>query len=344
MINSRVNIPGFAPGAVQSIKDSRDWLFSAVAGAKSIADIPVEGGLDDIPLIIRDQKDVPTCTGEAGRYMQMISQYLETGKITDLSAMFIYNLNRTHDGLPPDTDGSTMRATADTLRLWGVCKEILFPSVKNNYRITPGGSGVMTDAYNHRIIAYTKCVTLEDILLSLADKKPAMFSMFLLSDFFKAQKGWVPKQVGGGFVGGHAMVAVTYNLDQEWVKIVQSYGSDTTLTDKGYMYIPFSWFRYRFYDFGDFPMLMDAYNVLDYVPPQQVTVPDKITIGKRLPRVEINGQLVTGRIPAIIAEEWEATLVHIRVLEQISAIMEQITGYKVQVIWDADDYAVKINI
>jgi hypothetical protein len=344
MLNSKVKIRGFTPGAFQSVKDPRDWLFSTVAGVKTIKDIPVKGGIDDLPLIIRDQKDLPTCTGEAGRYIQMISQYYETGKITDLSAMFIYNLNKQHDGLPPDAEGSTLRATADTLRLLGVCREILFPSVKSNYLLTPGGSEMMADAYQHRIVAYTKCRNLEDILLSLADKKPVMFSMFLLSDFFKAKNGKVPAKVGGGFVGGHAMVAVSYDLEQEWVKIVQSYGTDTSLTDKGYMYIPFSWFEFVFEDFGGWPMLMDAYNVLDFIPPTPVEVPEKITVGKRLPTIEVNGQEIKGRIPAIIAQEWDATLVHIRVLEQISSIMEQITGHKVEVKWDENNYVVRINI
>ncbi|MGI6226360.1 MAG: hypothetical protein ACOYJ1_08915, partial [Peptococcales bacterium] len=81
------------PGAYPSPKDSRDWLYRTISET-SIDNIPVEGGIDDVPLIIHDQGNLPTCTGEAGSYLQMINQYFETGQMIDLSAMFLYKMNR----------------------------------------------------------------------------------------------------------------------------------------------------------------------------------------------------------------------------------------------------------
>ncbi|MDK2823492.1 MAG: hypothetical protein PWQ67_1429 [Clostridia bacterium] len=331
------------PGAYPSPKDHRDWLHRVISKT-SIEDIPVEGGLDDVPLIIHDQGDLPICTGEAGSYLQMVNQYFETGQMIDLSAMFIYKMNRKIDGLPPDTEGSTVKATVDTLRLRGVCREILFPSTKANYeKPLPGNrqlGRILRNAYQNRIIAYTKCLNLDDILVALSEKKPVIFSMYLLSNFYKARRGRVPNQVGGDNVGGHAMLALKYNQEEKWVKVAQSWGKNDSLTDNGYMYIPFNWFTYNVKP--DFPMLMEAYTVLDYIPEEVDRVPDKLTVSKGLVKIEINGQSIKDlRLVPFLINELGTPLVHTDIIEKI---IGNITGQKVKVVWDADNYIIKINI
>jgi len=331
------------PGAYPSPKDSRDWLYRTISKV-SIDEIPAEGGIDDVPLIIHDQGSLPTCTGEAGSYLQMINQYFETGQMIDLSAMFIYKMNRQIDGLPPDIEGSTVKATVETLRLKGVCREILFPSTRANYeKPLPGNrqmGKILRNAYQNRIVAYTKCVDLNDILIALAEKKPVIFSMYLLSNFYKARRGRVPVQVGGDNVGGHAMVAIRYNLEEKWVKVTQSWGK-STLTDNGYMYIPFQWFTQDAKP--DFPMLMEAYTVLDYIPKEEERLPEQFTINKKSPvRIELNGQVLKNfDLPPFLINELGTPLINTGILEKI---FNSITGSRTKVIWDKETLTLKINV
>ncbi|MFZ7104870.1 MAG: C1 family peptidase [Peptococcaceae bacterium] len=331
------------PGAYPSPRDSRDWLHKNVSKTL-IRNIPAEGGIDEVPLIIHDQEDLPTCTGEAGSYLQMINQYFETGQMVDLSPMFLYKMNREIDGLPPETEGSTVKATVQTLRIRGVCREILFPSTRANYeRALPGNrqlGRILRNAYQNRIVAYTKCLDLDDILTALAEKKPVIFSMYLLSNFYKARRGLVPASVGGDNIGGHAMVALKYNLDERWVKVTQSWGRSSPLTDKGYMYIPFDWFTYNVKP--DFPMLMEAYTVLDYIPEEAKQMSSSLALSKLPVKIEVNNEVVKDlNIQPILINETGIPLVRAEILEKV---FESLTGQKVKVTWNQDDYVLKINI
>ncbi|NLT94451.1 MAG: C1 family peptidase [Clostridia bacterium] len=331
------------PGAYPSPKDARDWLYRTISKV-SINDIPVEGGIEPVPLIIHNQGDLPICTGEAGAYLQMINQYFETGQMIDLSAMFIYKMNKLIDGLPPDLEGSTVKATVETLRLKGVCREILYPTTKENYEKPLPGSRqmgrILRNAYQNRIVAYTKCLNLEDMLIALAEKKPVIFSLYLLSNFYKARRGRVPREVGGDNIGGHAMVAIRYNLEEKWVKVVQSWGRGG-LTDKGYMYIPFEWFDHQVKP--NFPALMEAYTVIDYIPKEEERLPEKFTINKKSPvKIELNGQTLKNfELPPFLINELGEPLINTGILEKI---FNSITGTRAKVTWDPETLTLKINI
>ncbi|MFZ5942605.1 MAG: C1 family peptidase [Bacillota bacterium] len=330
------------PGAYPSPKDPRDWLYRVV-NKKTVDQIPVEEGIEEIPLIIHNQGDLPTCTGEAGAYLQMINQYFETGEMVDLSAMFLYKMNREIDGLPPETKGSTVKAAVETLRIRGICKEILFPSTIANYEKplpnTKTLGRILRNAYQNRIIAYTKCLDLNDILVALSEKKPVIFSIYLLGNFYKARKGWVPPRVAGEKIGGHAMVAVRYNKEKKWIKVVQSWGRGG-LTDNGYMYIPFDWFTS--YVKSDFPMLMEAYTVIDYIPEEAERIPETLTVFKNQVNIELNGKTINDvNVPPLLFNELGVTLVHTGVMEKL---FESITGKKAIITWDKDNNVLKINI
>ncbi|MGI6226871.1 MAG: C1 family peptidase, partial [Peptococcales bacterium] len=290
------------------------------------------------------QGNLPTCTGEAGSYLQMINQYFETGQMIDLSAMFLYKMNRMIDGLPPDIEGSTVKAAVESLRLKGVCREILYPSTKANYeKPLPAGrkmGQILRNAYQNRIVAYTKCLDLNDILLALAEKKPVIFSIYLMSNFYKGRRGRVPVQVGGDNVGGHAMVAVRYNKEEGWVKVAQSWGRGG-LTDNGYMYIPFSWFEYEVKP--DFPMLMEAYTVIDYIPKEDERLPEKFTINKKSPiKIELNGKTLNNfELPPFLINELGVPLINTGILEKI---FNSITNTRAKVTWDPETLTLRINI
>jgi hypothetical protein len=318
---------------------------------KSVANIKPVGGIGDFEFRIKDQQQFPICTGMAA-YIQEYWQAQETGEYKELSPMFVYKLNKLHDGLPPGTEGSTAKASMDTLRIFGVCREILYPLNSSNYTGQVQGGEVMKDAEVNKILAYTRNPSLDEILISLDEGKPVGFSMFLLSDFYtKAVRGRVPKEVGGSFIGGHFMVACWYDLDQEVVKVVQSWGTGSP-TLNGYMEIPFTWFRFlvrRPAPVGAgsedylFPLLMDSYTPLDYVPPKELVLPKYVTVGDRVPTIEVNGQPIqtSDRVFAFIGKELGRTMVTVRTIEEILRVM---TGKPAEVKFDENTWTVKISL
>lgn len=330
----------FKEGVHKSYETHKDWLT-----AKAIAPIDrsklqgIIGIEQDFEFPIVNQFDMGSCTGQAGKYDQVYWQYKETGKIIDLSGLYIYKMNKLRDGLPPNTEGSTMKATAETLRLLGVCRHILFPDTRNNYDLGQITPEMHVDAGNNKIASFTRNVTLDDILVSLNEKKPVLFSMFLTKSFLNTKDGVVPKEISGTMLGGHAMLAINADMERQLIKVPQSWGTEYP-TKNGYMWIPFNWFETVIDNM--FPVLMDSYTTLDYVPEAYQKLPQTITVMEQAVRVEVNGQEVKGyRVPPFLAKELQATMVHVRTLE---IIFEQMLGKPVEVIWDQDTYTVKINV
>jgi hypothetical protein len=327
------------PGAHPSVNTMADWMTAAAFPTKTIKDIKPKGGIEEgFEFKIQNQLSFPICTGFVS-YIQEYWQTKETGVYSSLSPLFAFKQNKLRDGLPPSTAGSTAKAAFDTLRLIGICQEILWP-LSNWNNTVPTEGNVIKDAAKNRAFSYTRNPTIDEILISLDEGKPVGFSMYLLTDFFKkAKDGRVPKEVGGDPYGGHFMVAAWYDLDQEIIKIPQSWGRDVP-TKNGYMEIPFSWFNYKL---NDFSLLMDSYTSLDYIPPKELVLPKYITVGERRPTIEVNGQAIktSDSVFAFIGEELGRSLVSIRTIEEVMGIL---TGKPAQVNFDKDTYTVKINL
>lgn len=230
------------------------------------AALPEQGGVGKIPLPIRHQGSLPICTGVAAANCRMIQEYLLTGQMVNLSALFIYQMNRLFDGLGWHARGSTLHASMQTLQQKGACLERLYPTTAENcYQKFPGkykpADRILRNAKQYRISRYARCETLEDILQALADQRPVVFSMIIYTDFYGAYKGWVSPEIRGQRIGGHSMVAVNYDLNQEYIEVVQSWGREIGgPTDNGYMYIPFSWFTAETED--GVPLMFEAFVVL----------------------------------------------------------------------------------
>lgn len=227
--------------------------------------LPEQGGVGSIPLPIVHQGMLPICTGVATANARMILHYQQTGKIVPFSGLFIYKMNRLFDGLPKEMKGSTLEASMQTLQYKGVCRENLYPSTKKNCnRAFPAdGSFLIKNAVQYRIQKYERCENLEEILEALAEQHPVVFSMVIYTDFYQAQRGIVSAKKSGQRIGGHSMVAINYDLQQELLQVVQSWGRATNgPTEHGYMYIPFSWFQLQDEE-TDHNLLIEAFALLD---------------------------------------------------------------------------------
>lgn len=210
--------------------------------------LPEQGGVGKLPLPVIHQGALPICTGVAAANARTILQYQQTGRIIPFSGLFIYKMNRLFDGLDKDARGSTLAASMQTLLYKGVCPEMFYPSNQRNCQkpFPANGQSLLKNAQPYRIADYQPCEYLTDILTALAQEHPVAFSMVIYTDFYQARQGVVPDKRRGRRIGGHSMVAVNYDLNREWVQVLQSWGRGKNgPTDGGYMYIPFSWFNLR---------------------------------------------------------------------------------------------------
>jgi len=226
--------------------------------------LPEQGGVGIIPLPIMHQGRLPICTGVAAANARAILHYQQTAQLVPLSGVFIYKMNRMFDGLDWDTKGSTLEASMQTLTYKGVCREQYYPSNQHNCnRAFPKNGGrLLQDALRYRLHAYRRCDSLSEILTALAQGHPVAFSMIIYTDFYLATQGYVPALRKGERIGGHSMVAVNYDLRQECLQVLQSWGKARSgPTEGGYMYIPFSWFD--LYDnLTDHKLLIEAFALL----------------------------------------------------------------------------------
>lgn len=243
-----MDMSSIVAGALTGRWDSRELTYGQYSYRNSFQ-LPPNGGVGRMPLVIHHQHKLPTCTGEAGASLRAVEHYLQTGQIQDFSAMYIYKMNRLYDGLAANVKGSTLRATMQSLQHKGVCRERLYPSTKSNCdhpfpTARQGGKVLLADGAQFKIGDYLRCADLEDMLMALADGHAVIFSMIIYTDFYHADRGLVSREITGEKIGGHSMVAINYDLQQELLEVVQSWGKDPGgPTDRGYMYIPFSWFR-----------------------------------------------------------------------------------------------------
>ncbi len=237
-------------GALSSTLDSRELTYGQYS-SRSVSHLPEMGGVGKIPLVIHHQHRLPTCTGEAGASLRAITHFQQTGRIMDFSALFIYKMNRLYDGLAADVRGSTLKATMQSLKHKGACRERLYPSTKANCdrpfpNAKQGGKLLLADAAQFKMGDYLRCACLDDILLALSDGRPVIFSLVIYTDFYLADRGLVAEEITGERIGGHSMVAMNYDLQRQLIEVVQSWGKSAQgPTDHGYMYIPFNWFKQK---------------------------------------------------------------------------------------------------
>jgi len=233
------------PGALE--REETKYKIPPYRSLLQREEIPQRGGVGEIPLTIRHQHRLPICTGEAGAYLESVLYYQKERKMLDFSGLFIYKMNRLYyDNFPSKIKGSTLRSTMQTLKNQGVCLEQSYVSNKETLKQKLSKKQckyLLKEASNYRINQVLYCKDLDDILLALAGGNAVIFSMIIYTDFYHTQKGRVNKEISGEKIGGHSMVALNYDLCEEYIEVVQSWGKEKTgPTDGGYMYIPFARF------------------------------------------------------------------------------------------------------
>jgi C1A family cysteine protease len=214
---------------------------------------------------IEDQKNLGSCTANAG--VGLVEYFVNRvyDKNLDLSRLFLYKATRNLLGWSGDT-GATLRSTMGAMVLFGIPPEKYW-RYTDKAGVEPDGFDCEPPAFCYAFAQsykpikyykldppeYTKAQVLDNIRTHLAGGLPAMFGFTVYRSIIPARTtGMIPFPCPKDIVeGGHAVVAVGYN-DKLKIKntdcgqtttgallIRNSWG--TGWGDKGYGWLPYDY-------------------------------------------------------------------------------------------------------
>lgn len=257
-------IHGMGMGWHPDLPDFRDYTQVTDAIAKTLAkSAPLKAAAKKQPSSIdlrgwcspiEDQKDLGSCTANAGVGMHEYFERRAFGKHVDAARLFLYKVTRDLLGWKGD-DGAFLRDTMKAMVLFGVPPEKYWPYVVSRFNDEPS-SFCYSYAQNYQAVKYYRldspgtspAKALAAIRKSLAAELACMFGFSVYSSMppMGDGKGEIPMPVPGDTLeGGHAILAVGYDDSKKIGKskgallIRNSWG--TGWGDHGYGWLPYAY-------------------------------------------------------------------------------------------------------
>lgn len=178
-------------------------------------------GTGDVDLspycVAMNQYSLSSCTGNATCESLEILENIATGKATLLSRLFTYAMARTIEGTLNVDAGSHVRTCFETLSLYGVCAEAIWPYDLTQVNVSPSILA-QEQAVGHKIDSYYRITSegdqrLTDIQTALYNKLPVVIGTDISNAFESLASGsngpLGPPGIGQD-AGGHALVVVGY--------------------------------------------------------------------------------------------------------------------------------------
>lgn len=221
------------------LPDSRDLLYLS---KPRLEPLPKVVDLRHKCPPVEDQGELGSCTANA---LVGCLEFLEITSgipFEDLSRLFVYYGERALEGTIPDDSGAFIRDGIKILHQNGVCSEKLWPYNIDTFTDEPTAE-CFKDAFKRRIISYHRLLSRDALLSCLADGFPFVFGISVYSSFESkevALTGNVPVPSSDDrLLGGHAVMAVGYDLEREIFLVRNSWGPEWG--QGGYFTLPFSY-------------------------------------------------------------------------------------------------------
>ena len=194
---------------------------------------------------VQEQLQLGSCSAQAivGAYEILLNKEAPE-KYVPLSKLFAYYNARLIEGNVTEDTGAFVRDIIKGVAQFGICKEILWPYIVENFKTVPPLE-CYNDARHRTIKNYYRLNGLSDILDALNSGFPVVFGMQVFPQFATMEMNnqdtvEIPPK-GQELIGGHAMVLVGYNLNKQLVVARNSFGPDWGR--HGHCWIPFEYIK-----------------------------------------------------------------------------------------------------
>lgn len=237
----------FKYGWKPDLPDHRDKLYCL---HKPTVQYPQSVDLRDQNPPVENQGALGSCTANSLAGALEFLELKDGKPFVDISRLFVYYNERVLEGDPDQDGGAQLRDGVKVLNQFGACSEEVWPYDVDVFTRKPSNEAY-SDALSRKITSYHRLITLDDMLTCLAEGFPFVFG-FTVYDKFES-----PEVAKTGIVnmpeddekclGGHAVMAVGYNLTSRRFIIRNSWGSDWG--QKGYFTISFDYLQTMAEDF-----------------------------------------------------------------------------------------------
>lgn len=232
-IISRYQLPKFH--WVKDKTDSRDYIYKSTP-----VRTPTSVDLRQWCTLIEDQGNLGSCTGQA---IAGAIEYLnkKSGKITDVSRLFIYYYERAILGTIGYDSGAYIRDGIKVVSKNGAPLEQYWPYVIRRYTTQPNNTA-LNDAARRKVTLYERVTNLQGCINALANGYPITVGFYVYSSFMGSSVTSTgvmpyPNTSRERLLGGHAVLLVGYNNTTNRFIARNSWG--TGWGDRGYFYMPY---------------------------------------------------------------------------------------------------------
>lgn len=202
-----------------------------------------------------NQDHLGSCIGNAlvGAY-ELLLKHQHPEDFTYLSRLFVYYNARLLEDIVTEDAGAYIRDGVRAVAQYGICAESIWPYDINQFATKPTEASY-ADAQQRLIKNYRRLANLDDILDALNQNLPVVFGMKVYAGFEDITPEHYVLVIPDATeqpIGGHAMVAVGYDLNEKLLLVRNSFGIDWGWS--GYCQIPFRYAESEFVDMWVFDL------------------------------------------------------------------------------------------
>ncbi|HNW40150.1 MAG TPA: C1 family peptidase [Candidatus Omnitrophota bacterium] len=234
-------------GWLPDIPDKRDLLYSAI---KPRIKLSAKVDLRKSCSAIEDQGNLGSCTANALAGNIEFLDNLGDSKYADASRLFIYYNERELKGNQDYDVGASLRDGIKTLKKTGYCWEKTWPYKIALFDRKPP-LACYQEARQHSIQSYHRINNLQEMLICLSQGYPFVFGFTVYESFesLAVKRTGVAKmpKKGERVLGGHAVMAAGYNLQEKRFLVRNSWGRGWG--KEGYFTMPFEYLEILAADF-----------------------------------------------------------------------------------------------